>query len=185
MNRIPKGPLVTGAAIALSGSLLGIGALAVSSSNKIGITQTTNSAPNGNASPIYGVTIPLGYREWQAVAPSLEAPPLDELRIIFGNPAGFQALREGTLPLPDGTILAKVAWKRVPSTFFTTASFPGQATTVQFMVKDSKKYAATGGWGFGRFVNGKPTSLAEHKTCFACHQSLAKDHDFVITRYAQ
>jgi hypothetical protein len=185
MNRSLKVSLVTGAAMALSGSLLGIGALAVASSNQPANTPTANSAANENTSPIYGVTIPSGYREWQAIAPSLEAPPLDELRIIFGNPTGFQAFRKGTLPFPDGTILAKVAWKRVPSTFFTTASFPGQATTVQFMVKDSKKYAATGGWGFGRFVNGKPTSLAEHKTCFACHQSLAKDHDFVITRYAQ
>ena len=146
---------------------------------------TANSAAIGNASPIYGVTIPSGYREWQAIAPSLEAPPLDELRIIFGNPTGFKAFREGTFPFPDGTILAKVAWKRVPQTFFATASFPGQATTVQFMVKDSKKYATTGGWRFGRFVNGKPTSLAEHKPCFACHQSLAKNHDFVTTRYAQ
>jgi Cytochrome P460 len=147
MNRSLKVPLVTGAAIALSGSLLGIGALALSSSNETGITPTANSAADENASPIYGVTIPAGYREWQAITPSFEAPPLDELRLIFGNPAGFQAFREDTLPFPHGTILAKVAWKRVPSTFFATASFPGQATTVQFMVKDSKKYAATGGWG--------------------------------------
>lgn len=52
------------------------------------------------------------------------------------------------------------------------------------MVKDSKKYAATGGWGFGQFVDGKPVDEAQHKTCFACHAALVKGHDFVFTRYA-
>ena len=61
---------------------------------------------------------------------------------------------------------------------------PGPDLNMQVMVKDSKKYAATGGWGFGRFVNGKPADLAQHQTCFACHQALVKDHDFVFTRLA-
>jgi hypothetical protein len=51
------------------------------------------------------------------------------------------------------------------------------------MVKDSKKYAATGGWGFADFKNGKPGDEALHKTCFPCHQP-AKDRDYVFTRYA-
>jgi len=54
---------------------------------------------------------------------------------------------------------------------------------VQFMVKDSKKYAATGGWGFADFTNRKPGDEALHKTCYACHLP-AKDRDFVFTRYA-
>jgi hypothetical protein len=52
------------------------------------------------------------------------------------------------------------------------------------MVKHSKKYAATGDWGFGRFINGKPVGEAQHKTCFACHEPNVKGHDFVFTRYA-
>jgi Cytochrome P460 len=52
------------------------------------------------------------------------------------------------------------------------------------MVKDSKRYASTGGWGFGRFIDGKPVDEAQHKTCFVCHSALVKDHDFVFTRYA-
>ena len=52
------------------------------------------------------------------------------------------------------------------------------------MVKDSKKYAATGGWGFGRFIGGKPVDEAQHATCFPCHQANAKGHDFAFTRYA-
>ncbi len=59
----------------------------------------------------------------------------------------------------------------------------GPATNVQFMVKDSRKYAATGGWGFAQFINGKPDGEAVHQTCFSCHEP-AKDRDFVFTRYS-
>ena len=136
------------------------------------------------ASPIYGVTIPAGYRQWEVVAPSHEAGNLDELRAILGNATSMKAYREGTLTFPDGAILAKLAWKHVPSAEADGAFVPGRATTVQIMVKDSKKYAATGGWGFGRFIDGKPVDEAQHKTCFACHAAPVKGHDFVFTRYA-
>lgn len=136
------------------------------------------------SSPIYGVTVPDGYRQWELIAPALEAEPLDELRVVLGNPVAVEAYREGTLPFPDGAVLAKLAWKRVPSPEFEPASVPGAATTVQFMVKDSKKYAASGGWGFGRFINGQPADEAQHQTCLACHQSLVKNHDLVFTRRA-
>jgi hypothetical protein len=63
------------------------------------------------------------------------------------------------------------------------SSVPESAVNVQFMVKDSKRYAATGGWGFADFTNGKPGSEALHTTCFPCHQP-AKDHDYVFTHYA-
>jgi hypothetical protein len=52
------------------------------------------------------------------------------------------------------------------------------------MVKDSKKYAATGGWGYAQFdKDGKPGSESDLKACFPCHQAI-KDRDFVFTRYA-
>lgn len=136
------------------------------------------------SSPIYGVTVPDGYRQWQLVAPAQEAAPLDELRAVLGNEIAVEAYRRGTLPFPDGTVLAKLAWKHVPSPEFAPASVPGAATTVQVMVKDSKRYAATGGWGFGRFIDGKPVDEAQHRTCFACHQSLVRDRDYVFTRFA-
>src|SRR5689334_18828653 len=63
------------------------------------------------------------------------------------------------------------------------SSVPKSALNVQFMVKDSKGYAATGGWGFADFTNGKPGNEALHKTCFGCHQP-AKDHDYIFTRCA-
>lgn len=142
------------------------------------------SSERVGASPIYGVTIPAGYRQWALIAPAQEAAPLNELRAVLGNAVAVKAYREGRLPFPDGTVLAKLAWKRVPSPEFGPASIPGAATTVQFMVKDSKKYAATGGWGFGRFIDGKPADEAQHRTCFACHQVRVKNHDLVFTRLA-
>lgn len=133
-------------------------------------------------SPIYGVSIPDGYRRWELVSPAEEAEPLNELRAILGNAMAIKAYREGTLPFPEGSILAKLGWKHVRSSEFEPASIPGAATTVQVMVKDSKRYAASGGWGFGRFINGKPVDEAQHRTCFACHEARVKGHDFVFTR---
>ena len=59
----------------------------------------------------------------------------------------------------------------------------GPATNIQFMVKDSTKYASTGGWGFAQFDDGKPADEATHRACFSCHEP-AKDSDYVFTRYA-
>ncbi|MGY4627935.1 cytochrome P460 family protein [Bradyrhizobium sp. USDA 4486] len=134
------------------------------------------------ASPIFGVTIPPGYKQWELIAPAEEAAPLDELRAVVGNQTAIEAYQAGNLPFPDGTILVKRAWKRKQSPEFASATIPGAATTVQVMVKDSKKYASTGGWGFGRFVNGKPVDEAQHRTCWGCHEARAKSRDYVFTR---
>jgi hypothetical protein len=141
-------------------------------------------------SPIYGVAIPEGYRHWEFIAPSEELGKLDQLRIIVGNDIALKAYRDGTRPFPDGSIIAKVAWQRVPSAVddralgAPTAFVPGTPNIIQIMVKDSKRYHNSGGWGYGRFLNGKPTDLAQHETCFACHNTLARANDFVFTRYA-
>ena len=140
--------------------------------------------PRPDASPIYGVTVPEGYRRWRLVAPALEAAPLDELRAVLGNEIAARAYEAGTLPFPDGSVLVKLAWKQRQSPEFEHATVPGAATTVQVMVKDARKFAATGGWGFGRFVDGKPVDAAQHETCWGCHEGLVKDHDYVFTRYA-
>ncbi|MFE1599287.1 cytochrome P460 family protein [Methylobacterium sp. ID0610] len=137
------------------------------------------------ASPIFGVTIPAGYRDWPLVAPALEGEPLNELRAVLGNETALRAYRAGTLPFPDGMILVKLAWRHVPSPEFEPATIPGAATTVQVMVKDAARYPETGGWGFGRFVDGKPVDAAQHQTCFACHAARVSERDFVFTRYAR
>jgi len=130
-----------------------------------------------------GVTIPKGYRDWQVVAPS-QRDDKDEIRVILGNNIAMKALRAKQLPFPDGAILAKLAWKRAKSAEFDNTFVPGEPQRIEFMVKNAKKYAATGGWGFGRFVNGKPASEQDHATCFPCHQANVKGNDFVFTRYA-
>lgn len=118
-----------------------------------------------------------------------EAGDLNDLRAILGNDVAIRAYREGILPFPDGAIIARLAWSYVPSeennkVFGRVQSFvAGTPTNLQFMVKDSTKYATTGGWGFAQFDDGKPASEILLKTCFSCHTP-AKAHDFVFTRYA-
>jgi len=153
------------------------------------------SVSTGNASPIYGVTVPPGYRDWKLIA--VKHPTVgdkaDQLRAQLGNEIAIKAFREGTIPFPDGSMIAALHWTRVLSdkdTKVIDGQFPeaqsfiiGAPVNVQFMVKDSKKYAATGGWGFADFTNGMPGDRKLHEACFPCHGP-AKDHDFVFTRYA-
>jgi Cytochrome P460 len=100
----------------------------------------------------------------------------------------IKAFRDNSLPFPDGTIIARLAYKQTTSEENNKAlghlqSFvAGPATNLEFMVKDSKKYAATGGWGFAQFTNGKPDDETLHKACFGCH-ALA-NRDFVFTHYS-
>lgn len=151
---------------------------------------STAGSADDEGSAVYGVRMPLGYREWELVGVAHEAGNLNDIRAILGNAVTMKAFRDGTRPFPDGTIIARLAWKDVPSdennaVFGRFQSFiPGAPTNVQFMVKDTKKYASTGGWGFGQFEDGKPLrDEAVLKTCFPCHEP-AKAHDFVFTRYA-
>jgi hypothetical protein len=112
------------------------------------------------------------------------------LRTILGNDVAIKAHREKTLPFPDGTIIARLAWSYVPSeennkVFGRLQSFVAgpPKNGVQFMVKDSRKYASTGDWGFAQFNDGKPADEAVHNTCFSCHEAV-KARDFVFARYA-
>jgi hypothetical protein len=150
-----------------------------------GTAEEKAAAPAGPpASPVFGVTVPEGYRDWPLIAVSHRTDNKDELRAILGNDIAMKAFRSNTLPFPDGSMFAKLAWKREPMKEFAGAWVPGVAPRIEFMVKDSKKYASTGGWGFGRFIEGKPADEAAHKTCFPCHQANVKDRDFVFTRFA-
>ena len=145
--------------------------------------------PDEGAAPIFGIKIPPGYRDWKLISVAHEEGNLNDLRAVLGNDVAIKAYREGKLPFPDETIIARLAWTYVPSeennkAFGRSQSFvPGSATNVQFMVKDSKKYAATGGWGFAQFKDGKPDEKAALKTCFPCHEPV-KARDFVFTQYA-
>jgi hypothetical protein len=143
----------------------------------------------GEPTPIFVTEIPHGYRDWQWVSSAHEAGTLNSLGAVLGNDVAMKAYREKKLPFPDGTIIAALHYQNVPSeennkVFGQVQSFvPGSPTNIQFMVKDSKKYAATGGWGFGHFQDGKPADAAFMKPCFPCHEK-AKGTDLVFTRYA-
>jgi hypothetical protein len=148
---------------------------------------------DGETAPIFLTKVPPGYRDWKLVSVAHEEGELNDIRAILGNDIAIEAYREGHLPFPDGAIIARIAWKYVPSeendkVFGRHQSFVAGTTPswgLQFMVKDSKKYAATGGWGFGQFdQDGKPNlPEAVFKKCFPCHQPV-KDRDYVFTRYS-
>jgi cytochrome P460 len=133
-------------------------------------------------------TIPAGYRDWRLISVAHEEGNLNDIRAVLGNDAAIKAYREGTIPFPDGAIIARIAWNYVGSeennrAFGRQQSFvAGSPTNIQFMIKNSREFASTGGWGFSQFSNGKPTHVVE-QDCFACHKP-AEARDFVFTRYS-
>lgn len=133
-----------------------------------------------------------GYRDWRLISVAHEEGKLHDIRAILGNDSAIKAYREDKLPFPEGAIIARLAWLHVSSeennrVFGRQQSFVAGAQPewyLQFMVKDSAKYAATGGWGYAQFdKDGNPASEEKLKTCFPCHQPV-QSRDFVFTRYA-
>lgn len=157
-----------------------------------GVAFTGSAARHADesAAPVYVKTIPEGYRDWRLISVAREEGKLNDIRAILGNDVAMKTYRDGKLPFPDGAIIARIAWSFDASeennkTFGQAQSFVAglPKNGIQFMVKDSKKYAATGGWGYAHFEDGKPADDKMMSTCFACHQAI-KDRDFVFTRYA-
>ena len=157
----------------------------------VGFIAPRSGRAAGDAAPIHVNTIPPGFRDWRLVSVAHEEGSLNDIRAILGNDSAIKAYRAGKLPFPDGAMIARIAWSYVPSeennkVFGRTQSFVAGAPPewyLQFMVKDSKKYAATGGWGYAQFdKDGKPVGDAQLKPCYPCHQAV-KARDFVFTRY--
>src|SRR5258705_11049622 len=149
-------------------------------------TAPASGQADGAAAPIFGVKIPPGYRDWRLISVAHEEGSLNDLRAILGNDVAITASRERKLPYPDGTIIARLAWSYDPleeseKAFGRLQSFVAgpPKNGDQFMVKDSRQYASTGGWGLAQLDDGKPASEAVHNTCFACHGA-AKARDFVF-----
>jgi hypothetical protein len=164
--------------------------LATTAALVTGIAPAPGQADGQRVAP-FVIEIPHGYRDWRWISSAHEAGNLNSLGAVLGNDVAVKAYREKKLPFPDGTIIAALHYRYVPSeennqVFGQAQSFiPGAPTNLQFMVKDSKKYAATGGWGFGHFgADGKPADAAFMKSCFPCHEK-ATSSDFVFTHYAQ
>jgi len=142
-----------------------------------------------SAAPIYLTKMPSGFREWRLISVAHEAGKLNSLGAMLGNDIAIKAYREKKLPYPDGTIIAALHYTHLPNAennavFGDVQSYtPGPPSNYQFMVKDSKKYAATGGWGFGSFLpDGKSFTDAQMKTCAPCHAKATRDG--VFTTYA-
>ncbi|WP_109127131.1 cytochrome P460 family protein [Dyella sp. C11] len=132
--------------------------------------------------------LPPAYRDWTLITVAHEEGNLNDIRAVLGNDIAVKAYRDGTLPFPDGAVIARVAWAYVPSeennkAFGHAQSFvAGAPTHIQFMVKNSREYATTGGWGYTQFQQGKPSKL-DVAACFSCHLPV-KNRDFVFARYS-
>ncbi|PZM08322.1 cytochrome P460 family protein [Rhizobium tubonense] len=157
----------------------------------IGLSVAAAGGATENVSPIYGVSLPEGYRGWQMITVAHEAGKNNDIRGILGNDIAVKAFREGTRPFPDGSVIARLAYvyKSSPendAVFPTPQSFvAGAPTNVQISVKDSKRYAESGGWGYGQFENGVANqSEPLLKSCFACHTRLDRSKDLVFSQYS-
>jgi Cytochrome P460 len=138
-----------------------------------------------------------GYESWQVISVSHHG---DALAAILGNPAMIAAYKAGIpengKPFPDGAKMAKVHWnvKTIPGEPGEPA-VPGTQHDVDFMVKDGKRFADSGGWGWAAFEYDAasktftPATLAamppqgnDAKCGYACH-TVAQKQDYVFTEY--
>lgn len=158
----------------------------------VAVVAGASSRPTDEAAKAIGDgKLPAGYRDWRLISVAREEGDLDDIRAVLGNDLAIKAYREGAKTFPDGAIIARLAWELLPSDENNKAFGKVQSHVagrpkhgVQFMVRDSTRYAATGGWGYSQFDDGKPlTDAAMLQKCFTCHQAV-KDRDFVFTRYS-
>jgi len=169
-------------------ALLSVGAAMVGIAT--GMASTSRQAQQPVESVLDG-RLPAGYRDWRLISVAREEGELDDIRAVLGNDAAIKAYRERNHPFPEGTIIARLAWSYDASeennkTFGRRQSFVAghPKNGVQFMVKDSKKYASTGGWGYAQFDDGKSVLDAQRiAMCYECHKAI-KDRDFIFTNYA-
>ena len=131
-----------------------------------------------------GIEFPDGYRDWRVIGVSHRTDN-NSLRIILGNDKAIEAARAGqTNPWPDGAILGKMVLKDSAHDHWPAATVPGNFVHAEFMVKDQVKHAATGGWGYARWLGqdqtpyGKDASFVQE--CYGCHTPV-KDNDYVFT----
>ena len=134
-----------------------------------------------------GITIPADYRDWSVIASSHRLDN-NTLRVILGNDIAIEAARAGnTRPWPDGSVLCKLVWKDATLKAWEKAVVPGEFVHAEFMVKDARKWATTGGWGFARWKGMDRTPYGEDASfsqeCFGCHTPV-KDNDYVFTHPA-
>ena len=131
-----------------------------------------------------GITLPEGYKDWRLISVH-QRTDNNTIRAVLGNDIAIKASREGqTNPWPKGAVLGKLVFKAVAHDRFPTALEPGNFIHAEFMTKDPEKFAATGGWGYARWLGqeqkpyGKDASFVQE--CVACHTPV-KDRDWVFS----
>jgi hypothetical protein len=146
-----------------------------------------------------------GYEAWQMIGTSVAGvdgcgtSKTGCMKAILANPAMVNAYRTGTpdngTPVPDGAVLVKIEWlKSSDDESPYEVAVPGAQTEVAFMVKDSKRFRDTDGWGYAtlqydaasKTYSPKPVTSSNMRTlCHSCHTTGAKVRDFVYTAYAE
>ena len=174
--------------IGISAWIAVLGALAISAQDKYSV-----KVPGGLAMSEFK-----GYEAWQAIGISRNDRVM---AVIVGNPVMIQAYEAGIpangQPVPDGARMAKIHWQPKQNAFFPDTTGPGELANVDFMVKDSKRFADSGGWGYAVFdfdaatgafkpgtTAGMPPQGNDAKCGFACH-TRAKARDYVFTEYGK
>jgi hypothetical protein len=140
-----------------------------------------------------------GYEDWAVIAISEN---LGMMAVIVGNPEMINAFKEGIpdngKPFPDGAKMAKIHWMpKKQEAYPGQPMVPGTQHDVDFMVKDSKRFADSGGWGWGAFdyeassdtftpstTASSPPQEHDAKCGFACHTAVQK-RDYVFTEYGK
>jgi len=139
-----------------------------------------------------------GYEGWQAISFSRNEKVA---AVILGNPVMIDAYKAGIpangKPVPDGAKMAKIHWAPKQNEFFPDTTVPGTLLNVDFMVKDSKRFADSGGWGWAVFdynaasdtftpgtTAGMPPQGNDAKCGFTCHTRV-KARDYVFTEYGK
>jgi Cytochrome P460 len=139
-----------------------------------------------------------GYEGWHLISASQDGPAM---AAILGNPEMIKAYEAGIpgngKPFPDGAKMAKVHWVPTKLASFPAATVPGRQHDVDFMVKDSKRFHDSGGWGWAAFeydpatrtftpatTAASPPQGNDAKCGFACHTIVQKS-DYVFTNYAE
>ena len=137
-----------------------------------------------------------GYEAWQVVSISQDGPLM---AATLANPVMIKAYMSGIpgngMPFPDGAKLAKIHWNPKKLETFPAATVPGTQHDMDFMVKDSKRFADSGGWGYAAFeydaasdtfrpgtLTDQPPQANDAKCGFACHTRV-KTRDYVFTDY--
>ena len=175
LANIPFAPITASLAVI---ALAVIGGSAIAQQNK-----DTIAVPDGLALSEFK-----GYEKWQVIAVSQGGNIID---VIVGNPEMIAAYQSG-LPadgkkFPDGVKMVKIHWNAAKQADGFPALVPDTLHDLDTMVTDSKRFAATGGWGYGQFnydaASDNFTPLGKGPGCgFACHTKVA-GKDYVFTRF--